>query len=91
MSTSRGGPQEPIRDSLRQAADSAVGAMNSATESMSAGLKTVGLETEGMVDAAKDQAGQFQEMVAAEVRHRPFQALAVAALVGMWLGSRLTN
>jgi ElaB/YqjD/DUF883 family membrane-anchored ribosome-binding protein len=68
--------------------DNATGAVSEAAESMNDRLKTVGVDTTVMAEAAREQAGQLQEMIAAEIKSRPFQALGLAALVGFWFGVR---
>ncbi len=49
-------------------------------------MKSVGIDTEVMADTAKEKAGELQELVAAEIRRKPYHALAIAATVGFIFG-----
>lgn len=49
-------------------------------------MKSVGIDTEVMADAAKEKASELQQMIAAEVRRHPYRALAIAAAVGFVFG-----
>jgi ElaB/YqjD/DUF883 family membrane-anchored ribosome-binding protein len=49
-------------------------------------MKSVGIDTEVMADAAKEKASELQEMIAAEVRRYPYRAVAIAAAVGFVFG-----
>ncbi len=49
-------------------------------------LKSVGVDTDQMVDAAKEQVSELQRILMDEMRARPMRALGVAAAVGMFVG-----
>lgn len=49
-------------------------------------LKAVGVDTDVMVGAAKNQAGELQKLVADELRTRPLRALGLAAAAGLIVG-----
>lgn len=49
-------------------------------------LKTVGVDTDAMLSAAKSQAGELQKLLADELRARPLRALGLAAAAGLILG-----
>lgn len=55
-------------------------------EQIVSGMKSVGIDTEVMADTAKEKAGELQELVAAEIRRKPYHALAIAATVGFIFG-----
>ena len=56
------------------------------TQQAASAMKSVGIDAEVMADAAKEKASELQEMIAAEVRRKPYQALAIAAVVGFVFG-----
>lgn len=49
-------------------------------------LKTVGVDTDVMVTAAKDQASELQRLIGDELRARPLRALSIAAALGVVVG-----
>jgi ElaB/YqjD/DUF883 family membrane-anchored ribosome-binding protein len=49
-------------------------------------LKTVGVDTDVMVTAAKDQASELQRLIGEEISNRPVRALGIAAAVGLVVG-----
>ncbi|MBL8568122.1 MAG: hypothetical protein JNK84_03460 [Phreatobacter sp.] len=49
-------------------------------------LKAVGVDTDVMLGAAKDQAGELQKLVADELKTRPLRALGLAAAAGLIVG-----
>jgi ElaB/YqjD/DUF883 family membrane-anchored ribosome-binding protein len=49
-------------------------------------LKAVGVDTDVMMHAARDQAGELQKLVADELRTRPLRALGFAAAAGLIVG-----
>jgi ElaB/YqjD/DUF883 family membrane-anchored ribosome-binding protein len=49
-------------------------------------LKAVGVDTDVMMNAARDQAGELQKLVADELRSRPLRALGFAAAAGLIVG-----
>lgn len=83
--------REPASDAatgLRDVASSATTAIRDAASSVSDTLKTVGVDTDVVASAAKDQATHLQGLLEAEIRNRPWQALALATFFGLWLGLR---
>ncbi len=55
-------------------------------ETVSTKLKTVGVDTDVMATAAKDQASELQRMLAQELQAHPMRALGIAAAVGVFVG-----
>lgn len=49
-------------------------------------LRSVGVDTDRMVDVAKEQATELQKLVEDEIRERPLRALGLAAAVGLFVG-----
>ncbi len=49
-------------------------------------LRAVGVDTDKMVDVAKEQATELQRLIEDEIRERPLRALGVAAAVGLFVG-----
>jgi ElaB/YqjD/DUF883 family membrane-anchored ribosome-binding protein len=49
-------------------------------------LKAVGVDTDVMAHAAKEQAGEWQKLLAEELRTRPMRALGLAAAAGLIVG-----
>ncbi len=56
------------------------------TQQAATAMKSVGIDTEVMADAAKEKASELQEMIATEVRRHPYRAVAIAAAVGFVFG-----
>lgn len=49
-------------------------------------LRSVGVDTDRMVDVAKEQATDLQRLIAQEIQERPLRALGLAAAVGLFVG-----
>ena len=49
-------------------------------------LRAVGVDTDRMVDVAKEQATELQQLIEDEIRERPLRALGIAAAVGLFVG-----
>ena len=49
-------------------------------------LRAVGVDTDKMVDVAKEQATELQQLIEDEIRERPLRALGIAAAVGLFVG-----
>uniref|UniRef100_A0A9E7ZIG4 DUF883 C-terminal domain-containing protein n=1 Tax=Bosea sp. NBC_00436 TaxID=2969620 RepID=A0A9E7ZIG4_9HYPH len=49
-------------------------------------LRAVGVDTDKMVDVAKEQATELQKLIEDEIRERPLRALGLAAAVGLFVG-----
>lgn len=58
----------------------------STTETVTNRLKSVGVDTDQMVTAAKDQASELQRMLGEELRTHPMRTLGIAAAVGVFVG-----
>lgn len=54
--------------------------------SVSDTLKTVGVDTDRMSEAAGERVSEFQQMLGDEIRARPLRALGWAAAAGLVLG-----
>ncbi len=88
--------QDDAADSLRSSADETRDAGSAAStmarnasemaDTMSSKLKTVGVDTDVMVNKAKDQASELQRLLGEELRTNPLRALGVAAAVGVFVG-----
>ncbi len=55
-------------------------------QNVSQKLKSVGVDTDVMVGAAKDQVSELQRLIGQELQHRPYRALGIAAAVGAFVG-----
>jgi ElaB/YqjD/DUF883 family membrane-anchored ribosome-binding protein len=53
---------------------------------LNAKLKSAGVDTDVMVDAAKGQASELQRLLSAELQQRPLRALGIAAAIGLVVG-----
>ncbi|AMJ62535.1 DUF883 C-terminal domain-containing protein [Bosea sp. PAMC 26642] len=49
-------------------------------------LRSVGVDTDKMVDVAKEQATDLQRLIVQEIQDRPLRALGLAAAVGLFVG-----
>lgn len=49
-------------------------------------LRSVGVDADRMVDVAKEQASELQQMIEDEIRDRPLRVLGLAAAVGLFVG-----
>jgi len=90
----------PLRDAASDMADGAARAGEKAAEmkdaavdgaadvarDVNAKLKAVGIDTDVMFGAAKDQAGDLKKMIADELTERPWRTLGLAAAAGVVLG-----
>lgn len=68
-----------IEDSLTRGAEDLVA-------TVSEKLRSVGVDTDRMVDVAKEQATDLQRLIEDEIRERPLRALGLAAAVGLFVG-----
>lgn len=75
----------------RSAVDNLANKASDVADTVSTKLKTVGVDTDVMVTAAKDQATELQRMLAQELQARPMRALGVAAAVGLFVGLLTTR
>lgn len=49
-------------------------------------LRAAGVDTDRMVDVAREQASDLQKLIEDEIRERPLRALGLAAAVGLFVG-----
>lgn len=49
-------------------------------------LRSVGVDTDRMVEVAREQASDLEELIIREIRERPLRALGLAAAVGLFVG-----
>jgi len=49
-------------------------------------LRAVGVDTDRVMDVAKEQATDLQNLIAQEIQERPLRALGLAAAVGLFVG-----
>jgi ElaB/YqjD/DUF883 family membrane-anchored ribosome-binding protein len=55
-------------------------------ENVSSKLKSIGVDTDVMVDMAKDKATDLQKLLMSELKDRPMRSLGIAAAVGLLFG-----
>lgn len=55
-------------------------------ETVARKLKSVGVDTDQMASAAKDQASELQRMLTAEIQAHPMRTLGIAAAIGVFVG-----
>lgn len=53
---------------------------------VSSKLRAVGVDTDRMVEVAREQASDLEELIVREIRERPLRALGLAAAVGLFVG-----
>ncbi len=75
-----------VRHDLDAVGDALATGASDAVTTVSDKLKAVGVDTDAMTSAAKDQASELQRMLADELRTRPLRALGVAAAIGVFVG-----
>ncbi|KPF70680.1 hypothetical protein IP69_09115 [Bosea sp. AAP35] len=68
-----------LEDSLTRGAEELVATVSET-------LRSVGVDTDRMVDVAKEQATDLQRLIEDEIRERPLRALGLAAAVGLFVG-----
>lgn len=78
--------QDRVQDRVEDAATSVVDGALKLKDDVSVKLKSVGVDTDAMVDAAKEQVSELQRILMDEMRARPMRALGVAAAVGLFVG-----
>jgi ElaB/YqjD/DUF883 family membrane-anchored ribosome-binding protein len=77
---------EQMKDDMSDMADSAKRQAGEVADTVSTKLKSAGIDTEVMVDAAKDRAAEWQRLLSEELQARPMRALGIAAAVGVFVG-----
>lgn len=70
---------DDFNDAVESAADEAL-------TNISGKLKSVGVDTDVMKDAAKEQVSDLQKLIADELKARPLRTLGIAAGVGLLVG-----
>jgi len=68
-----------IEDSLSRGAEDLVATVGER-------LRSAGVDTDRMVEVAKEQATDLQRLIEEEIRERPLRALGLAAAVGLFVG-----
>ena len=68
-----------LEDTLTRSAEDIAASVNER-------LRAVGVDTDKMVDVAKEQATELQTLIEDEIRERPLRALGLAAAVGLFVG-----
>ncbi len=66
--------------------DSVMRGASDLAENVSTKLKSVGVDTDVMVNAAKGRATELQKLLMSELQDRPMRALGIAAAVGVLFG-----
>lgn len=82
----RTGPKGAGADGPTELEDKIVRGASDLASSASKTLKTVGVDTDVMVGAAKGQATELQKLLIDEIAARPFRALGIAAAIGFVVG-----
>jgi ElaB/YqjD/DUF883 family membrane-anchored ribosome-binding protein len=77
---------EAVEHDAAQMADSLKRNASDLADTVSSKLKTVGVDTDVMANAAKDQASELQRLIGNELQANPMRALGIAAAVGIFVG-----
>lgn len=78
-------------DDFDDAVESAANAAGEALTNINHKLKAVGVDTDVMKDAAKEQVSDLQKLIADELKARPLRTLGIAAGVGLLVGLLATR
>jgi len=78
--------EDDLQDSAEGAATSVVDSALKLRDDVTGKLKSVGVDTDVVVEAAKEQVSELQRILMDELRTRPMRALGVAAAVGLFVG-----
>lgn len=70
---------DDLQDTLSRGAEDVVA-------TVSERLRSVGVDADRMVDVAKEQVSDLQQLIEDEIRERPLRALGLAAAVGLFVG-----
>lgn len=82
---------ESLRQDASELGDKMMRNASEMAENVSTKLKSVGVDTDVMVDAAKGQASELQRIITEELRTRPLRALGIAAALGIVVGMMTTR
>ena len=83
---SRSRSEDEMQQDVEETATGVVDSALKLKDDVSGKLKSVGVDTDVMVDAAKEQVSELQRLLMEEMRARPMRALGVAAAVGLFVG-----
>jgi ElaB/YqjD/DUF883 family membrane-anchored ribosome-binding protein len=75
-----------VRQDLNDVGHAITNGAADAAATVSQKLKSVGVDTDAMTSAAKEQASELQKLLIDELRTRPLRALGVAAAIGVVVG-----
>lgn len=76
-----------VREGVREGMAAGESLLKSAEDlATSVGDKLKKVDTDAVVDAAKNQADEFQKMLTAEMKAHPMRTLGIAAVVGLVAG-----
>ncbi len=77
---------QTVEHEVSELADTVKRNASDLADTVSTKLKTVGVDTDVMANAAKDQASELQRMLGQELQAHPMRALGIAAAVGVFVG-----
>jgi ElaB/YqjD/DUF883 family membrane-anchored ribosome-binding protein len=75
-----------VRQDLNDMGHSITNGAADAAATVTEKLRSVGVDTDAMTSAAKEQASELQKLLMDELRTRPLRALGVAAALGVVVG-----
>lgn len=75
-----------LQDTVARGATRAAETVSRAADGVSSRLRSAGVDTDVMVEAAKGKASELQQLIVDEVKSRPLRALGVAAALGLVVG-----
>lgn len=77
---------ETMEKDASELASSVMHGAGELADTVSTKLRTVGVDTDVMATAARDQASELQRMLGDELKAHPMRALGIAAAVGVFVG-----
>ena len=78
--------EERVREQAGEMKDTIASGASDLADTVSGHLRSVGVDTDRMVDAAKDQATELQQLIMDEIQERPLRSLGIAAAIGLFVG-----